>query len=56
MKSLNVSHGPSKILDRKWKERALLLHKKKLSEVKSNIRDQQGVPYTAPVKNAKREV
>ena len=33
-------NGPSKILDRKWKEKEHLIHKKKLSEVKSTIRDQ----------------
>lgn len=48
-------NGPSKILDRKWKEKEHNIHKKKLSEVRSTVRDQQGYPYNMPIKNAKKE-
>ena len=48
-------NGPSKILDRKWREKEHSIHKKKLSVVKSTIREQQGYPYNMPIKNAKKE-
>ena len=48
-------NGPSKILDRKWREKDHNIHKKKLSEVRSTIREQQGYTYQMPAKNAKRE-
>lgn len=47
--------GPSKILDRRWKEKEHAIHMKKLSEIKSTIKSQQGYPYKMPVKNAKKE-
>lgn len=58
MKSLSMGTmaGPSKILDRRWREKEQLIHKKKLAAVKSSIRQQQALPYNVPYKNAKKEV
>lgn len=62
MKSLSIGQmvGPSKILERRWKERDALLHKQKISQVKSNIRKYQalseGVLNQTNLKfNAKKE-
>jgi len=42
MKSLEKTQmpGPCAILDRKWKEREHAIHRKKMSQVKSSIRQQ----------------
>ncbi len=53
--------GPSKILDRIWKEKEAAIHKKKLKEVKSNIKAQQALPYAIAnpgyrARNGKREI
>jgi hypothetical protein len=52
--------GPSKILERRWKEREALIHKSKISNAKSNIRKHQalsvGVLNQTNLKfNAKKE-
>ena len=47
--------GPSKILDRRWREKEHAIHMRKLSQIKSTIRTQQGNPYKMPNKNAKKE-
>ena len=40
MKGLNLTmqSGPSKILDRYWKEKDAAMHRRKISQVKSTIR------------------
>jgi hypothetical protein len=49
-------NGPSKILDRRWKEKEHAIHMKKLSQIKSTIRQQQVNKNLKPnVKNAKKE-
>ena len=47
----------SKLLDRKWRERDQLIHKKKLREVQSAIRTQQAKPYVPlmAARNAKKD-
>ena len=49
----NVS---SKLLDRKWKEKDFLLHKRKLREIKSTVRS-NAPPYhpESLVRNAKKD-
>jgi hypothetical protein len=37
--------GPSAILDRKWKEREHALHRRKVSQAKSNIKKFQVLAY-----------
>ena len=46
----------SKLLDKKWKERDLMLHKRKLREIKSAVR-MSNKPFTVDIanRNAKRE-
>ena len=36
--SLASMQGPSKILDRRWKEKEAAIHRRKLTEVRSNMR------------------
>ena len=50
-------NGPSKILDRKWREKEHNIHRKKLSEVRSTIRQHQqgGFHFNIQAKNAKKE-
>jgi len=53
--------GPSKILDRIWRERDAAIHKRKLKEVKSNIRQQQSLPFAVAnpgyrLRNGKKEI
>ena len=52
-------NGPSKLLDKKWKQEQLQMHKKKLRSVKSTIREQyQSAPFgqTATLnRNGKKE-
>jgi len=47
----------SKLLDKKWKERDLMIHKRKLREVKSAIRPQQDRPFypDTAMRNAKKD-
>ena len=35
--SMNLMAGPSKILERKWKEKEAALHRRKISSVKGSI-------------------
>ena len=47
----------SKLLDRKWREKDQLLHRRKLREVQSAIRTQQTRPFQPSMKerNAKKD-
>ena len=47
----------SKLLDRKWRERDQLIHKRKLREVQSAIRTQQSKPFQPQMnmRNAKKD-
>ena len=49
---LITMQGPSKILDRRWKEKEAAIHRRKLTEVRSNIRKQQTLSY-GPSENKK---
>ena len=40
MKGLISQKGPSKLLDKKWNKEQQLMHKKKLRQVRSTIREQ----------------
>jgi len=52
MKGLTLTMCPSKILDKRWKQREKEIHKQKLRSVKSTIRDQyQSVPFGAGAPN-----
>ena len=57
MKGLALSACPSKILDKRWKLREKELHKDKLRNVKSIVRDQYGIPQGAnlALRNGKKE-
>jgi len=39
MRGLSLMAGPSKILDKRWKREQATLHKQKIREVKSTIRE-----------------
>ena len=46
MKGLSTSVCPSKLLDKKWRQREREIHKRKLRSVKSSIREQyQSAPF-----------
>jgi hypothetical protein len=46
MKGLNQTAAPSKILEKRWRQREKDLHKQKLRNVKSSIREQyQSAPF-----------
>jgi hypothetical protein len=59
MRGLSMMNGPSKLLDKKWKQEQLQMHKKKLRSVKSTIREQyQSAPFghqAALNRNGKKE-
>ena len=47
----------SKLLDRKWREKDQMIHKRKLREVQSAIRTQQAKPFAPQmgIRNAKKD-
>ena len=47
----------SKLLDRKWREKDHMIHRKKLREVQSAIRTQQAKPFVPimAARNAKKD-
>ena len=53
--SLSLVQPPSKILDRKWKEKEAAIHRRKLSEVKSNIRQHQRLSKNLPDPSKKNQ-
>lgn len=62
MKGKMFDAASSKLLQRKWKEREILIHKRRLESVKSSIAQDQMNPYShtnpslAAAKKAKKEV
>ena len=40
MKGLAIGPCPSKLLDKRWKQKDRAIHKQKLRQVKSQVRDQ----------------
>lgn len=57
MKGLSLKVCPSKLLEKKWREKERQLHKQKLRSVKSSIREQyQTAPQmTMNLRNGKKE-
>jgi len=58
MKGLQPMLGPSKLLDSRWKREQHIMHKKKIRQVKSTIRQQyQSQPFGTQMnlRNGKKE-
>ena len=60
MRGLSLMSGPSKLLDKKWKQEQQQMHKRKIRAVKSTIRSQyQTTPFghtaNINIRNGKKE-